>query len=65
MELYEVVELTVNLPDEGLTAGAVGTIVHIYEQPNHAYEVEFSDDNGKTLAMLALQPDQIRHRAID
>ena len=60
MELYDVVQLAVDLPDEGLTSGAIGTIVDIYSSPNVAYEVEFTDDEGRTVAMLALLPEQIR-----
>lgn len=59
MELYDVVELTVDLPDEGLKAGTVGTIVDIYQNPDIAYEVEFSDDEGRTVAMLALGAQQL------
>ena len=62
MELYDVVELTTDLPNEGLTAGSVGTVVHIFREPNLAYEVEFADDEGKTLAMVALTPDHLRPR---
>ena len=62
MELYDVVELTTDLPNEGLPAGSVGTVVHIFREPNLAYEVEFADDEGKTLAMVALTPDHLRPR---
>jgi hypothetical protein len=34
----------------------VGTIVELLDG---AYEVEFSDDQGKTYAELALRPDQL------
>lgn len=54
MELYDVVEPTVDLPGEGLKAGAVGTIIEVYRNPDLAYEVEFSDGEGRTLPMLAL-----------
>ena len=62
MQLYDVVELLVDLPDEDLSAGAVGTVIHIFERPNRAYEVEFADSNGKTLATAALTDDQVRVR---
>ncbi|MEV0810464.1 DUF4926 domain-containing protein [Micromonospora sp. NPDC050200] len=63
MELFDVVEAVVDLPDHQIRAGAVGTIVHVFEQPNLAYEVEFSDDEGRTIAMTALTPDKVRpHR---
>jgi hypothetical protein len=60
VELHDVVELTTDLPGEGLTAGSVGTVVHIFHEPDIAYEVEFADDDGKTLAMVALAADHLR-----
>ena len=56
---YDVVRLTVDLPDEGLAAGATGTIVEIFDAPQRAYEVEFTDDDGATVAQLALEPSQL------
>jgi len=45
----------------GLLAGATGTILLIYPQPPlpPAYEVEFTDGKGNTVALLALQEDEI------
>jgi Domain of unknown function (DUF4926) len=60
MEQFDVVALTSDLPEEGLTAGAVGTIVEVFHEPNLAYEVEFSDAAGRTLALATLQADQLR-----
>jgi hypothetical protein len=60
LEELDVVALTSDLPQEGLGAGAIGTVVHVFHQPNTAYEVEFVDDDGKTIAMATLTPDQIR-----
>lgn len=59
MNLYEVVELAVDLPEQGLREGMVGTIVDIYEDPR-AFEVEFDDENGVEIALLALKPEQLR-----
>ncbi|WP_433271629.1 DUF4926 domain-containing protein [Actinosynnema sp. CS-041913] len=61
MELFEVVELAVDLPEDGLSAGAIGTIVDEYPDSGK-YEVEFADDNGRTIALTALRSDQIRPR---
>lgn len=49
MKLFDVVRLTSDLPEDGLRAGAEGTIVEVYEQPEAAYEVEFTD--GTTVAV--------------
>lgn len=58
-EEFETVVLAEDLPDEGLTKGMLGAIVLIHEKPNLAYMVEFVDDEGRTIAMLSLFPEQI------
>ncbi|MCG5048297.1 DUF4926 domain-containing protein [Pectobacterium brasiliense] len=35
----------------------LGAIVHIYNEPSLAYEIEFCDDNGETLACITLISD--------
>ena len=52
----DVVALLADLPEHGLVRGQVGTVVEILDG---AYEVEFSDDNGKTYAELALKANQL------
>lgn len=56
-ELFDVVELIVDLPEGGLYAGMQGTIVEVHAN-GRAYEVEFTDEQGKTLSFLALRPEQ-------
>ena len=55
-KLLDVVALLRDVPEQRLVRGQVGTVVELYDG---AYEVEFSDDQGKTYAMLALKPEQI------
>ena len=55
-ELFDIVELLLNLPDYQLQAGVQGSIVECYD--NDAYEVEFSDSDGETLALCTLSPKQ-------
>ena len=63
-ELFDVVELLVDLPDIAVQAGKQGTIVEDYGDTSHAqasqraYEVEFANSEGETIAMRALTPDQ-------
>ena len=57
IKLLDVVALNVSLPEHNLLVGQVGTIVE-HLAPN-MYEVEFSDDNGQTYAMLPLRYDQL------
>jgi Domain of unknown function (DUF4926) len=60
IKLLDVVELLEGMPEEGLAAGAKGTVVEVYKTPSLAYEVEFCNDCGETIAMLALLPEKIR-----
>ncbi|MFP9443048.1 DUF4926 domain-containing protein [Pectobacterium brasiliense] len=55
--LFDVISLKNDLPDEGLKKGMLGTIVHIYDDPSLAYDIEFCDDNGETLAWITLKSD--------
>ncbi|MEK6797856.1 MAG: DUF4926 domain-containing protein [Planctomycetota bacterium] len=62
-KLLDVVALTVDLPERQLVRGQVGTIVELLD--GGAYEVEFSDDDGRTYAAFALFPAQfmiLHHR---
>jgi hypothetical protein len=60
MRLLDVVTLARDLPQDGLPAGAEGTIIEVYDRPEPAYEVEFATDDGATIATVVLRPDQIR-----
>ncbi len=57
IQLFDVVALTQDLPTRGLRRGQVGTVVE--DLAPDAYEVEFSDDQGRTYASLALRADQL------
>lgn len=58
-KLFDFVRLKRDIPLRNLRRGMAGTIIEVFDKPNRAYEVEFSDDNGVTIAQLALQPDEI------
>jgi len=55
--LLDVVTLTQDLPDGSLRRGQVGTVVETLDEG--VFEVEFSDDSGRTYAMLALPATQL------
>lgn len=42
---------------EGVGMGTVGYVIEVY--PNDKYEVEFSDQNGITIALILLAADEI------
>jgi hypothetical protein len=56
-ELQSVV-LTTDLPEHGLSAGDIGTVVLLHG--DKGYEVEFVTLEGETLAVISLRPDQLR-----
>ena len=58
IKLLDVVALTVDLPEHNLSRGQVGTVVEVLKH-GAAYEVEFSDRNGRTYQSLGLRPDQL------
>ena len=56
---HDCVVLTEDLPDDGLQAGDIGTVVHIH-QAGAGYEVEFMTLAGETVAITTLLPAQVR-----
>ncbi len=53
------VVLTTPVAAEGLEAGDVGAVVHVYRD-GQAYEVEFVTLEGRTAAVVTLEADQVR-----
>lgn len=56
---HDRVVLLEDVPEEGLKAGDVGTVVHVYRQ-GEAFEVEFMTLDGGTVAIVALPALQVR-----
>ncbi|PZO43304.1 MAG: DUF4926 domain-containing protein [Pseudanabaena frigida] len=57
VKLLDVVALTVDLPQDNLWRGQVGTVVEILAN-GQAFEIEFSDRNGRTYESLGLTPEE-------
>jgi hypothetical protein len=57
LDLLSVVALLKDTADQSVRRGHVGTIVERLEPG--VYEVEFSDDQGRTYASLPLRADQL------
>ena len=51
--------LTVDVPEHGLVAGDVGTVVMVHDG-GIGYEVEFLTSAGQTIAVLSLTAKQVR-----
>ena len=56
---HERIVLNTAVPAEGLEAGDVGTVVHVYRD-GLAYEVEFTTLDGQTAAVVTLETAQVR-----
>ncbi len=57
VKLLDVVALTKELPDKDLQPGQVGTVVEVLAPD--VYEVEFTDNDGRAYAELAVQADKL------
>jgi hypothetical protein len=57
-ELDDVI-LTCDLPELGLSAGDIGTVVLVHRGAA-GYEVEFTSLDGDTIAVVTLMADQVR-----
>ena len=58
VRLLDVVALIVDLPQYNLWRGQVGTVVETLAEGT-AFEVEFSDRDGRTYESVGLYPEQI------
>ena len=56
---HDRVVLKTSVAVEGLEAGDVGTVVHIYKD-REAFEVEFVTLDGRTTAVVTLEASQLR-----
>lgn len=64
-KLLDVVALLEDVPEKGVVRGQVGTVVETLAPDT--FEVEFSDDQGRTYAQLALRGNQLlvlRHDSV-
>ena len=59
MKEHERIVLKTPVPAEGLEAGDVGTVVHVYGD-GKAYEVEFLTLGGRTAAVVTVEALQVR-----
>ena len=57
IRLLDPVALMTDLPSEGLRKGQVGAVVE--KLATGIFEVEFSDDDGRTYAQLPLRQEQL------
>jgi hypothetical protein len=56
---HDRVVLKKSVPEQGLKAGDVGTVVHVHGK-GEAYEIEFLTLNGETVGVATLSAAQVR-----
>ena len=56
---HDCIVLTQDIPELGLRAGDVGTVVHVHGDAA-GYEVEFMTLTGRTVAVATVLPSQLR-----
>lgn len=56
---HDCVVLVADLPSEKLAAGDVGIVAHVHGS-EEAFEVEFADRDGRTIALVTLVRTQIK-----
>jgi hypothetical protein len=59
LKLFDMVRVLIDIPAQGVQAGWLGSVVQIHQQPNLAYEIEFAEEGGRTVAVTALKPEQL------
>jgi hypothetical protein len=55
-QLYDTIELLIDLPEHGLPVGSRGAVVHVHT--DSLYEIEFATDKGETTALCTLPISQ-------
>lgn len=55
-ELFDVIELLIDVPEFSLRKGEQGTIVDNYE--NGVFEIEFTNKKGETTALCSIHQDK-------
>ena len=55
----DIAVLTCDLPEHGLAAGDIGTVVLVHDE-GKGYEVEFMTLDGETIAVATLRAEQVR-----
>ena len=62
LEEHDCVVLRDDLGESNLKPGDVGTIVHVYSDRS-AFEIEFTESDGRGVALATVQPSQLRPMA--
>ena len=56
---FDSIILLHDMPEHGLKAGDIGAVVHVYHG-DQAFEVEFVNGEGRTVALVTLTSEDVR-----
>ena len=62
---FDVVRFRKALDNHGVAAGTRGVVLEVHESPSLAYEVEVTDDDGRTVFFGAVDPDYVERETPD
>jgi hypothetical protein len=67
LKMFQPAILTMDVPEEGLHAGDVGTVVEHHAVPGveEGYSVEFFDMTGRTVAVVTVPASHLREPTHD
>ena len=58
LNINDVIKVSKDI-QEDISAGDVGTVVHIFDVTPPVYEIEFTDNEGRTLATVPLKKEDM------
>ncbi|KGF24918.1 MULTISPECIES: DUF4926 domain-containing protein [Oligella] len=58
LNINDVIKVSKGIQDN-IRAGEVGTVVHIFDVIPPVYEIEFSDDQGRTIETVPLKEEDM------
>ena len=58
LNINDVIKVSKDI-QEDIRAGDMGTVVHIFDQNPPVYEIEFSDDQGRTIETVPLKEEDV------
>lgn len=58
LDINDVIKIKNNIRGD-IKVGDIGTVVHIFDVTSSVYEIEFIDDQGRTLEMIPLKEEDM------
>lgn len=59
IEIHKVVRVVRDVPEQEVSKGMIGAVIEVFDVPIRAYEVEFTDCDGRTVAQATLAEEDL------